>query len=389
MMSENKKHVVLSAAIASAICFSVSSVYAKDTIAAEPESKVTEDVLQVVEQAEEAESILPTSPESTMSLSFDSQETPDMEAQVVDKEKDMKMTPEVSAGVVVPDVPVDPVLSEENVSVDSVVSEESVPVDKVEEIIIDSQTSSETTGAVVVDEQDESEQESEPFSDSYIKKHVRLGTRTVLRKLTDGDSGHKGGWYRSGTFLGTIYGLEEVQYPAPVYLYVQYLFNKYFGVELGYDRIEAETRAMGVYPGQPFWDLKNGYEKTDGNVILSGPVVSLLGFFPNKSAFTPYVRFGLGFMAAEFDRVADWRYASNGGERVMNVDDQVALQLGGGVEWKFYKQWSVNASILYTKVTVDTSFDFYNSARVKIQPTQFGEYPMDNVALLLGIAYSF
>ncbi len=377
-MSENKKHVVLSAAIASAICFSVSSVYGKDTLAAEPESKVTEDVLQVVDQAEEAGSILPTSPESTMSLSFDSQETPDMEAQVVDKEKYMKMTPEISAGVVVPDVPADSVSSRENAF-----------VDKVEEVIITPQTSSEATGAVVVDKQNKSEQESELFADKYIKKHVRLGTRTVFRKLTDDDSGHKGEWYGSGTFLGTIYGLEEVQYPAPVYLYAQYLFNKYFGVELGYDRIEAETKAMGVYPGQPFWDLKNGYEKTDGNVILSGPVVSLLGFFPNESAFTPYVRFGLGFMAAEFDRVADWKYASNGGERVMNVDDQVALQLGGGVEWKFYKQWSVNASILYTKVTVDTSFDFYNSARVKIQPTQFGEYPLDNVALLLGIAYSF
>ncbi len=374
MMSENKKHVVLSAAIASALCFSVSSVYGEDTLAAEPESKVTEDAFQMADQAESA---LPIPPETTMSLSFDSQKTSDTKAQVVDKEKDMKMTPEVSAGVVVPDVSVDPVLSEEN-----------VPADKVEEIIIAPQTSSETTGAVV-DEQDESEQESGMFSDKYIKEHVRLGTRTVYRKLTDDDSGHKGEWYGSGTFLGTIYGLEEVQYPAPVYVYVQYLFNKYFGVELGYDRIEAETKAMGVYPGQPFWDLRNGYEKTDGNVILSGPVVSLLGFFPNDSAFTPYVRLGLGFMAAEFDRVADWKYASGGGERVMNVDDQVALQLGGGVEWKFYKQWSVNASVLYTKVTVDTSFDFYNSARVKIQPTQFGEYPMDNVALLLGIAYSF
>ncbi len=370
MMNKAKKNAVFSAIITSAIFFSVASVYGKAESHQMEDNAVGEENGKIAPPAP-AKAVVPTV--------SDSLEMTGQKRQAMGKVESIVIDPRTSSETTISTVP------DTSVSVQEIETADEVP-----EIMIDPQTSSETTDSVVFDNQDGvSDQQSDLFSDKYIKGRLQLGTRTVFRKLTDGDSGHKGGWYGSGTFLGTIYGLDEKQYPAPVYFYIQYLLNKHFAVELAYDRIEAETKAMGLYPGQPSWDLINGREKTDGDVILSGPVLSLIGRFPNKSDFTPFVRFGLGFMSAEFKSTSAWEYPGSGVHHVMNVDDKITLQLGIGVEWQFYQQWSLNASVRYTEATVDANFNSYNGAGVKTQPAQPGEYPLDNVALLLGVMYSF
>jgi outer membrane protein W len=245
----------------------------------------------------------------------------------------------------------------------------------------------ETIMMVVSDDMDDEWHSA--FFDKYVAGHLQIGTRFVFRKLTDDDSGHQGESYGSGTFLGTIYGLDDIQNYFPVYLYVQYLFNKYVGLELAYDQMEAETKAMGLYSGQSYSDLANGRVKTDGDVSLYGPTLSIVGRYPNSSSFTPFVGIGLGFFFAEFDSTSEWEYRSSGDHHVMNLDDQIALQLTAGTDWEFRKQWSLNASVQYTSVTVDAAFDSYDSSGAKTQSTQTGEFPLDNIAFRLGIAYSF
>lgn len=253
------------------------------------------------------------------------------------------------------------------------------------------ETASETTDMlkfvnadVITEDKDENK-----FYNTYIKGHLQIGTRTVLRRLTDDDSGHKGSSHGSGTFLGTIYGLDEIQNYAPIYFHMTYFFNKYIGIEMAYDKVEAETLAMGLYRGQHWSDLMNGREKTNGDVSLSGPSVSVVGRYPNSSSFTPFISLGLGFFSADYDSSAEWKYSRDGNIHMMSVDDEVALQLAAGTDWQFQKKWSLNASVQYTKATVDATFNSYDSRGEITQDPQAGEFPLDNIAFRLGVSYSF
>lgn len=129
--------------------------------------------------------------------------------------------------------------------------------------------------------------ESESFNKKYLEGKLEIGTRMSYRYLTNADSGHQGGTYGSGTYLGTIYALDEMQDYYPDKPFVTYYFSRYFGVELAYDSIEAETVA---------WNTSSDTVKTDGDVSLSGPTVALLARYPYNDKFTPYLGVGLGFL---------------------------------------------------------------------------------------------
>lgn len=227
----------------------------------------------------------------------------------------------------------------------------------------------------------ESAAESNPFWNTYIEGHLQLGTRSVYRVLTDGDSGHKGGYQGDGTFLGTIYGLEENQNMLPTALTLAYYFNKYLGVQLAYDSISAETRAIDIY---------TGLEKTDGDVNLSGPTISLLARYTNSTPVTPYIGVGLGFYSASFDADPNWSYNPRHEGHVynhMDVESVVGIHFLAGADWLFYENWALNLTIQYTKADVDAAYDRYYDG--ELTATQEGHFPMDNVAIGLGVSYHF
>lgn len=213
----------------------------------------------------------------------------------------------------------------------------------------------------------------------FIRGHLQIGTRSVYRTLTDDDSGHKGGTYGTGTYLGTIYALDEDQDLVPLQFYLTYFFNDYVGVEFAYDQMEAETVAT------------NGYTmaiKTDGNVSLAGPTISVIGRYKNETPVTPFIGVGAGFFSGDFDATSTWAYtASSGAYRYMNVDDVTALLLTAGAEWEFVEHWMLNLSLQYVSADVDAEFDGYvNGVQYAAQA---GHFPMDNIAFRLGIAYQF
>lgn len=236
--------------------------------------------------------------------------------------------------------------------------------------------------------------ERSEFVEKYIAGRLQLGTRSGIRVLTDDDSGHKGGVYGSGTFLGTIYALDAVQDPLPKYFYLRYLFSKYLGFELAYDSVTAETVATSIgYSGT----------KSDGDVSVFGPTVSLVASIPNKTRFTPYASFGLGFYSGDFDESNHWGLgysdpsvyeelgspttAYNGKTREMEIDSEVGLTFGFGCTSYITDHWLVDVSMQYTSVDVDATF--YSYLDGVVQAEQTGHFPLDNVFFRLGVAYTF
>jgi len=221
---------------------------------------------------------------------------------------------------------------------------------------------------------------NEDIYQGYFAGKLEIGTRMVHRVLTDADSGHKGGTYGSGTYLGTIYALDEEQNYLPFKPYVEYFFTSFFGVELAYDEMDAETRAI---------DTSSHKEKTDGTVSLSGLTLSLVSRYKNDTAFTPYAGIGLGLYSGDFAEDSNWAYtASTGRTRVMDVDNAVGFQLFLGVKWSMTENWFVDGSLQY--VAVDPNSTFYGYEANGTQYTeQTGHFPMDNLALRLGVGYTF
>lgn len=274
-------------------------------------------------------------------------------------------------------------------------AEKEVTPEQQKEAMAGGATSTEAVAVTIEDAvvEDEEKKPSE-FVQKYIAGKLQIGTRTVHRILTDEDSGHKGGKQGSGTFLGTIYALEEEQDYVPKYLYLRYNFSKYIGAELAYDSMTATTKATSV-----------GYSgiKSDGDVILSGPTVSLIVNIPTKTKFTPYGSIGVGFYSGDFDETAHWGlgypdpgwyeyYGSpttlyGGRKREMEVDDATGLILGAGCTYDITDHWILDFSVNYTSVDPDATFYGY---RYGVQDTaNEGHFPMDNIAFRLGIAYEF
>ena len=251
------------------------------------------------------------------------------------------------------------------------------------------------TTASADETQKEGEQEQSEFYKNFIKGKLAIGTRIVYRSLTDSDSGAKGGTQGSGTYLGTIYALDEEQSYAPTKIFMSYFFTKYLGMELAYDSMEASTKATSIYTDEI---------KSDGNVSLYGPTISILARIPNSSNFTPYGGFGFGFFSADFDESPDWglgysgpsQYESlgspstalNGHTRSMEVDSTVAIILTAGVTWDITENWFLDFSGKYDQPDTDASFYSYQNG-VQTGTPQTGNFPMDNFALRVGIGYTF
>lgn len=228
---------------------------------------------------------------------------------------------------------------------------------------------------------------TQDFYETYLRGRLELGTRISTSILTDSEADG------DGTFLGTIYELDEEQDYTPNRFFARYYFTRHFGLELAYDSIEAETVAPSEYTGT----------KSDGDVSLAGPTLSFVGRYPNPSRFTPYAFIGVGFYSGDFDESNDWalgyydpyEYAAmgspstayNGVTRVMDVDDAIGFLFGAGFAYEFTDHLAFDLSFQYTAVEADATFYRYQYGSLTL--TRDGSFPLDNVELRAGVTFQF
>ena len=264
------------------------------------------------------------------------------------------------------------------------------------ELVADSKTAPQTDAEELVTEvTDQADGEDSEFVAKYITGKLQIGTRVSTRVLNDSDSGYEGGTYGSGTYLGTIYAIDEIQSYAPSLFFVKYFFSDYIAAELAYDSVQGETVATSIsnYSG----------DKSDGDITLSGPTISLVAHIPNSTKFSPYASVGVGFYSGDFDESAHWGLGysdpaqyealgspstiNNGRTREIVIDSEVGILLGLGCTYAFNQNWLLDLSMQYTQVDVDATFNVYTNG--VLDTDQYGHFPMDNLAFRLGLAYQF
>ena len=219
------------------------------------------------------------------------------------------------------------------------------------------------------------------FITEYLQDRVRIGTRLGGSWLTDSDSGHKGGTYGSGTYLGTIYGLKEKNRWLPNKPYLAYGLTPCLEVEVAYEKMTNTTLAT---------DSDTGLKKSDGDAVLAGPTLSLIAKYPHDSQVVPSIGIGLGFFNGDFLETAEWA-ASDWGtsqrRRQMVVDSTLALLVTAGLSWNFADHWAVDCSLQY--IRADSDATFYGFTDGVLDTEQTGHFPFDSFALRVGLAYAF
>lgn len=235
--------------------------------------------------------------------------------------------------------------------------------------------------------------------ENYIKDRLSIGLNVNHRYYVDSDSGEKGGVQGEGTYLGTIFAVDEVQSYFP-YLYGTYQFTEYFSMELAYSKIESETLAT-TYK-QPKYGVKS-----DGDVVQTGFTLSVLGHYPTETKFTPYGGLGIGYYTGDFEESDHWglgyhnpqHYAESGstGENYkgrskwMEIDDEFAFIFTLGTTYDLPYNLKLDASVQY--IFLEANAHYYKSddggLTVNHDDTDNGTFPLDQLAFRLGVKYTF
>jgi len=194
-----------------------------------------------------------------------------------------------------------------------------------------------------------------------IKDRLEAGTRGTYFILLNDTRGEK----FHNSFVGSITKLKEDQTFVPTKVYVQYKIWPYFGIGGSYDRFGAEA-----------WDDSG----TDGTAVLSGPLLYLLGCYPNSTAFTPFCELGTAFYSANCRNASTW---GTQGNKVMNLNNTRGYYAALGCDIKIRNRLAVNFYSRYMNVDVDGVFMLNGKKREDII------FTTSHLAVGLGVKYSF
>ena len=175
------------------------------------------------------------------------------------------------------------------------------------------------------------------FYSTYIVNRLEIGTRITHFTLLDNKKGDS--ITRIGTFFGTVNQLKEDQDYLPAKLFVQYRIIPQFGVGLAYDKFGFDTGD---------WGMGSGIGGSDGKAVLSGPLVYLLGRYPNKTRFTPFGELGIALYSATFDADANW--ASSNDKRV-SLGSTTGYYLAAGCDMQITEQFLIDLYGRYMNVS--------------------------------------
>ncbi|MGQ9661343.1 MAG: hypothetical protein ACUVWX_03280 [Kiritimatiellia bacterium] len=223
-----------------------------------------------------------------------------------------------------------------------------------------------------------------------ISERLRLGLRLVYRSLLDRKR------TLANTFLGSINELDLMQTSFPAGLFAQWLFNDYLAAEIAWEHLRVKT--------------VTAFDKhTDGTFDLAGPMLTLIGRYPNRSRFTPAGGIGLFFINAEFendpiwhngfdfDRVEEyyaWLEAGspswpNGGkQRTIDAKDARGTVFAAGCEIRIAKRFWGEVSLRFVQAAVDGHYYISRYGKI-IDNRGITSFPMSHLSCGIGLMYSF
>lgn len=221
----------------------------------------------------------------------------------------------------------------------------------------------------------------------FLAGHLQIGTRiTGFMLLKD----------KSDSFIGSIDQLDEEQDLLPTKLYADWYFSPYWGLDLTWDHATAKTATQ---------DKTDTPTHSDGSFKISGPIISLIGRYPNPSDWIPYGGAGVAIMSARFDAAtwwytgfpseSDWEeYGSpsqtlNGLNRVIEPKkNAIGYVAFGGCDYKITDHLLVGAYVRYMNIKLDAHY-YLTINGVDIDDRGDYSIPMHNMVAGIGTSYLF
>jgi outer membrane protein W len=207
-----------------------------------------------------------------------------------------------------------------------------------------------------------------------LRGRVEIGLRFKWYSFDDNKRPNGG----SDNYLGSINAQLEDEDHMPL-LFASYIINPYLSVGLTYDRAssitwtQAETTEEGeVYAGY-----------TDGTINASGPVLFVMGYYPNNSIVTPFVELGVVFYSVKYDHTnPEWRNAYGiPNYQYMDPSIDMGYRIGAGVDVNVRDRLGV---VVYLNQTwVEAELDQILRGRLH----QSGTFPLDHISYGIGLKY--
>jgi hypothetical protein len=225
---------------------------------------------------------------------------------------------------------------------------------------------------------------------NWLADHVQVGTRMTMVSLIHTKKSGEG-----GNFLGSIQELKAIQDEWPTKIYADIYPWQYFGVELTWGNARARTGAWNYDDNVPY--------HTDGDFAIDGPIVSLIGRYPNSTKFTPYAGIGMALMHARYVPAAWWHggFPSEAAWEESGSPTEIVLPLirnldprsthgqvyFAGCDYSITDNLLAGVYVRYMAASLDVEF----TEQLQDYLEHMGTYkiPMDNVAYGLGISYAF
>lgn len=195
------------------------------------------------------------------------------------------------------------------------------------------------------------------------------------------------------SFYGSLFAgagldatLDQVWNPTfheEYYLDTGWLVGATFGVRLwDWTRVEGELSYQDFGPdaNAGFLDgvqIYNVPDPIDHSVSVTYLMANLWADIPNNTAFTPYVGGGIGAAWVNYQGL----WSGNGGLVPSEADTAFAWQLGGGIQYDFTSEWSVDVGYRYKRLE-----DFHITSDVS---TTDMEGTLDSHNVQLGIVRRF
>lgn len=209
------------------------------------------------------------------------------------------------------------------------------------------------------------------FYENFISGRLDVGLRishfdfTESKKRIYGEDGSFRGGFTEG--ISTDELIEDQNYMPT--LYMRYWILKYFGVEVGWERIAAGTST--------YWD---GH--SDGDLEAAGPTFMLVASTDRQKRVYGYAGIGLARLMADFDD-DPWKE----GIHNIKVKDTTATLFEFGAAVDLGRNIKLDLTTRHMQADIDSHFWLqYGDLHIN---DHYWKFPVDNWATQIGIIYSF